>query len=125
MKKIGKTLLTGVAVVSFAALLDFVAVNWVTGCETWDRELWTEEHSCVTPSDVLSAFVGKAEARELAVRERQRDVAERINPSWEVRLERRDREARREERRDEAKSRREWRLLTTTPEEREEEESDE
>jgi hypothetical protein len=121
MKKIGKTLLTGVAVVSFAALLDFVAVNWVTGCETWDRELWTEEHSCVTPGDVLSAFVGKAEARELTVRERQRDVAERINPSWEVRLERRDREARR----DEAKSRREWRLLTTTPEEREEEESDE
>ena len=121
MKKIGKTLLAGAAIVGMAALLDFVAVNWVTGCESWDREQWTEQNSCVTPADLWSAIVGKAEARELTVRERQRDVAERVSPSWEVRLERRDREARREERRDEARSRREWCQLTTTPEEREEE----
>lgn len=124
MRKIGKALLTGAAVVGFAALLDFVAINWVTGCESWDREQWTEQNSCVLPSDLLGMFVGKAEARELTVRERQRDVAERISPSWEVRLERRDREARREELRQERRDRREWRLLTTTPDEREEEDEE-
>lgn len=124
MRKIGKALLTGAVVVGFAALLDFVAINWVTGCESWDREQWTEQNSCVLPSDVWGAIVGKAEARELTVRERQRDVAERISPSWEVRLERRDREARREELRQERRDRREWRLLTTTPDEREEEDEE-
>jgi hypothetical protein len=121
MRKIGKALLTGAVVVGFAALLDFVAINWVTGCESWDREQWTEQNSCVLPSDLLSAFVGKAEARELTVRERQRDVVERTSPSWEVRLERRDREARQEELRQERRGRKEWRQLTTTPDEREEE----
>jgi len=124
LKRIGKGLLATAAVVGFALALDFVAINWVTGCESWDRKQWTEAHSCVTPGDLLGAIVGRAEARELTVRERQRDVAERTSPSWEVRLERRDREARREELRQERRDRGEWRLLTTTPDEREEEDEE-
>lgn len=45
MKLIGKILL----VIAFAALLDFILLNWMMGCESWDREQWTAEHSCVVP----------------------------------------------------------------------------
>ena len=44
-----------------------------------------------------------------SVRSRQRDAAERISPSWEVRLERRDREWRLDRRREELRRDRDWR----------------
>ena len=118
MRTIARTLAGLTAAAAMGLLLASLAVNWVTGCESWDREQWTEAHSCVTPADLLGAFVGSAQARELTVRERQRDVAERVSPSWEVRLDRIERDRRREEARDRAKSDREWRRLTRTPSER-------
>lgn len=124
MKKIGKTLLAGAAIVGFALALDFVALNWVTGCETWDREQWTEQNSCVAPSDIWDSIVGKAHAGERSVREVRRDYEQRISPSWEERLRYSDRKREREEREDERKRERDWRRLTTTPEEREEREEE-
>lgn len=117
-KRIGKGLLATAAVVGFALALDFMAVNWVTGCETWDREQWTEQNSCVTPSDVWQAIVGKAHAGERSsVRDVRRDYEQRISSSWEERLRYSDRQRERAEREDCRKREHDWRRLTTTDDE--------
>lgn len=125
--KLRRALLAGAAIVGFALLADFVAVNWVLGCETWDRELWTEEHSCLAPSDVwdgvVSAVVGKAQAGEYdtgaaRIRRERRDYERRISPSWDVRLRQMDRERRREEREDRRREQEDWYDLTHTEDER-------
>jgi hypothetical protein len=39
---------------SCAFTAGWLFTNIVLGCETYDRELWTAEHRCLLPSDVLS-----------------------------------------------------------------------
>lgn len=58
MKKILKALAAGVMVVGFALTTSFITANWLTNCQSWDRELWTADSSCVTPSDVWQALKG-------------------------------------------------------------------
>ncbi len=36
------------------ALFGLVAINWMTGCESWDQERWTERSYCVGPYDLLT-----------------------------------------------------------------------
>lgn len=107
-------------VVAGAAMLTFIGANWVTGCESWDREQWTEEHSCVAPSDVWKALKGLvvSEAQADELRRQRRDYEARISPSWERRLEQMDRERAREERQDRRRRDREWRDLTRTDDEK-------
>lgn len=40
------------------ALVGFVAINWATNCQSWDREQWTQDSSCVTPTDVWRTLKG-------------------------------------------------------------------
>lgn len=118
MKKLAKKLLMGVATtlsaLTFVLVFTLVVLNWITGCESWDREQWTQNNSCVSLWDLV---VPRAEAREQTVRERQRDIAERISPSWETRLRQRDREQAREERRNGRQRERDWRRVLQTDEE--------
>lgn len=127
LKRIARHLATGALALAIATpptlLVGFVGVNWATNCQSWDRELWTRDSSCVTPSEFLGAvgsmIVGEAEASD-SVRRQQRDVERRISSSWEERLRARDRQREREEMRDRRQSQREWRRLTTTDDECEE-----
>lgn len=56
MKKLGSAILAGIMIVGFAAIASFTTANWLTNCQSWDREQWTSESSCVTPSDVWQAL---------------------------------------------------------------------
>ena len=47
---------TGVFLTSVGVIV-FVMLNVATGCENWDREQWTKEHSCIAPSDILEALI--------------------------------------------------------------------
>lgn len=113
-------------VVAAGGLIAFTAVNWVTGCESWDREQWTPEHSCVTPSDVLDGIgrliVSPAAAEPAGytsrdLRRERRESEARISPSWERRLRQADRERDREERRDRRERERKWDDITRTDDE--------
>lgn len=55
LKRIASGLAATVAVVGFGLIASFTAVNWLTNCQSWDREQWTSESSCVTPEDVWAA----------------------------------------------------------------------
>jgi hypothetical protein len=122
--------LSGVAataiVVATGGLMAFVGVNWVTGCESWDREQWTQEHSCVTPSDVIDGIgrmlVSPAAAEPAGytsrdLRRERRESEARISPSWERRLRQSDREADRRERREYWERERKWDSITKTDDE--------
>lgn len=124
MKKLMMRIVSGVAAtlsaLTFVLVFTLVVINWMTGCESWDREQWGRNHSCVSLWDLVTP--ARAEARELtqrepSVRERQRDVAERTSPSWETRLRQRDREHAREARRNERQRERDWRRILQTDEE--------
>lgn len=52
MKRFAKIFWACVLVVITAVLLDFIAINAMLGCESWDHEQWTASHSCVAPSDL-------------------------------------------------------------------------
>ena len=32
---------------------DFIIINWLLGCNTWDKSLWTEYNSCFNPFDLF------------------------------------------------------------------------
>lgn len=122
LKKLARTALAATAAVGFGLVASFTTVNWLTNCQSWDRELWTSESSCVTPREFIdglgSMLVGKAEAGETkSVRRQQRELEDRISPSWERRLEARDRQREREEAREERRRDREWDQLTRTEDE--------
>ena len=38
---------------SVALILVFIFVNMILGCESWDKDLWTENNSCVTVGMLL------------------------------------------------------------------------
>lgn len=111
MKKITMRIVTGVAitlsVLTLVLLFTLGALNWMAGCESWDKEQWNKNHSCVSLWDLV--LPAPANARELTVRECQRDTAERVSPSWETRLRQRDREHASEERRNNQVRNRDWR----------------
>lgn len=90
----------------------FIATNWATNCQTWNKEQRTAQSFCVTPYEFfISSIISKANARELSPREQQRDLESRISPSWEKRLEYRDKQRAREERAAQRKHDREWQRL--------------
>lgn len=35
------------------ALIDFIIINWLLGCNTWDDSQWTEYNSCFNPFDLF------------------------------------------------------------------------
>lgn len=125
-----KKFLSGVAataiVVAAGGLMAFTALNWMTGCESWDREQWTPAHSCVTPGDILdgigSLLVSPAKAEPAGytsrdLRRERRESEARISPSMERRIRQSDRERDREEERDHYKRERKWESLTKTDDE--------
>ena len=58
MKKLGSAFVGVLMVGAFALIASFTAANWLTNCQSWDREQWTADSSCVTPSDVWQALKG-------------------------------------------------------------------
>tara|TARA_R100001163_G_C5060316_1_gene197126 strand:+ start:814 stop:987 length:174 start_codon:yes stop_codon:yes gene_type:complete len=41
--------------VSFLSLMfTFVIINLILGCDSWNPELWNEQHSCVPPFQMLT-----------------------------------------------------------------------
>lgn len=58
MKKILSALAAGTMIVGIALIASFTTANWLTNCQSWDREQWTADSSCVTPSDVWEALKG-------------------------------------------------------------------
>lgn len=58
LKKLGSAILATTMVLGFGLVASFTAANWLTNCQSWDREQWTSESSCVTPSDVWEALKG-------------------------------------------------------------------
>ena len=36
-------------IVIFTLFLNFIILNLILGCETWEKEYWNENNSCVTP----------------------------------------------------------------------------
>ena len=126
LSRIGRAALGAAGALAFGGMVAFVGANWVTGCESWDREQWTPEHSCVTPSDFLDGIgrllVSPAGAEPAGytsrdLRRERRESEARISPSWERRLRQADRERDREERRDYWKRERKWDDITRTDDE--------
>lgn len=107
-----KTLLTWVVAILTGVISAFIGTNLAANCQTWDKEQWTAQSFCVTPYEFfISSIISKANARELSPREQQRDLESRISPSWEKRLEYRDKQRAREERAAQRKYNREWQRL--------------
>ena len=46
---------TGIFLAAVGVIV-FIMLNIATGCESWDREQWTKEHSCVAPSEIMKAL---------------------------------------------------------------------
>ncbi len=53
MKATGNILLAIVMGAGFLMMIEFVILNMIMGCQTWDRTLWTETSSCVTFRDMI------------------------------------------------------------------------
>ena len=53
MKKLIEIFLGGTLSLSVALILVFIFVNMILGCESWDKDLWTENNSCVTVGMLL------------------------------------------------------------------------
>tara|TARA_R100000406_G_scaffold32613_1_gene21351 strand:+ start:59 stop:295 length:237 start_codon:yes stop_codon:yes gene_type:complete len=53
MRKYRDTLFVLLFMVGFILLFEFIAINWVLGCETWDSSLWTAQNSCMTPAQLF------------------------------------------------------------------------
>jgi len=37
----------------FVMLIDFIIINLLLGCNTWDKSLWDEYNSCFNPLDLF------------------------------------------------------------------------
>ena len=35
------------------AMFDFIIINWLLGCNTWDKSQWDEYNSCFNPFDLF------------------------------------------------------------------------
>lgn len=46
MRKSTKLILAVAAFAVVGVMLSLVGLNAMLGCESWDREQWSEEHSC-------------------------------------------------------------------------------
>ena len=42
---------------SLGFFLGFLILNALLGCQSWDKEHWTEYNSCVTPAMIWSANI--------------------------------------------------------------------
>lgn len=54
-----KYILTLLAVAFFSFFIVWLGINLILGCETWDREMWTEQNSCYVPWDKTLDFLTK------------------------------------------------------------------
>jgi hypothetical protein len=46
----------GTFMLIFALVLNFVLLNWLMNCQSWDEQYWTETSSCVTPTEYVLMF---------------------------------------------------------------------
>lgn len=53
MNKIGNLALAILMGTAILLMFEFVLINFILGCETWDKDYWTEYNSCVTISHML------------------------------------------------------------------------
>lgn len=59
MKKFLNTLgITSLTIIA-GLFLAFLLINLFLGCESWDKELWNDEHSCLTPSQIYEAIINE------------------------------------------------------------------
>ena len=49
----GKFFTAIIVMLMFVMLIDFIIINLLLGCNTWDKSLWTEYNSCFNPLDLL------------------------------------------------------------------------
>ena len=47
----------GLTILLVAAVFNLIVINSILGCESWDRDLWTPEHSCITVGEYLDWIV--------------------------------------------------------------------
>jgi len=48
MRKYRDTLFVTLFMIGFILLFEFIAINWMLGCTTWDSSMWTAQNSCMT-----------------------------------------------------------------------------
>jgi len=53
MKRAIEILLGGLMSLVVAWFIVFLFVNMILGCESWNKDLWTENNSCLTLSQAL------------------------------------------------------------------------
>jgi len=54
-----KYIWTLLAVAFFSFFIVWLGINLILGCETWDKEMWTEQNSCYAPWDKELDFLPK------------------------------------------------------------------
>ena len=40
-------------IIFISYLFIFIMLNLMLGCNTWDRDLWTDTNSCILPSEFI------------------------------------------------------------------------
>ena len=53
MKMLAKNLMIMLALLFTCYLFIFIVFNLMLGCNTWDRDLWTDTNSCIMPSELI------------------------------------------------------------------------
>lgn len=53
MRKYRDTLFVLLFMIGFILLFEFIAINWMLGCTTWDSAMWTTQSSCMTPAQLF------------------------------------------------------------------------
>ena len=55
-RKLFEFTIGGFAILTVSMVISFTVINLFLGCETWEKELWTQYNSCIMPKEFLSLF---------------------------------------------------------------------
>ena len=53
MKIFAKKLMITLTLLFMSYLFIFIIINLMLGCNTWDRDLWTDANSCILPYELI------------------------------------------------------------------------
>ena len=53
MNIVSKAIIGSLMAFMFVFVVNFTIVNIILGCETWDKNLWTEYNSCIMPMEFV------------------------------------------------------------------------
>ena len=52
-----KATLGSLMLLAFVFIVNFTIINFMLGCETWDKELWTQYNSCIMPREFVEMLI--------------------------------------------------------------------